>query len=214
MIDLEEDIPEFNDKETALLNELGLDDDQNEDKNDNIVEYISSHKIKKKGKVIGNETVRRYTFSNSLSIIKRDYNNIYSIIEEKVINIIENDSSISEEQTKQAQELLDNDKLSDIIKMLNITDKIFTDELFCKIYNDFLDEKTSYNKLLEEYKLKEENEINKLRGKPKEIEKGLYFCKKCGSYDVKISLSQTRRADEPETMFVDCNICKARCRYS
>lgn len=217
-MEIVEEIPtdEFADKEDLLLDELGLlDNKQDEEETTN---YISSYKMKKKSKVIGEETVRKYIFSNSINILNRDYNIdvIKSIIEEKVINFIETDSSISEDQLRLAQQLLNDNKIYDIIKILNIGNKILTNDLFSKIYNEYIlsvDEKIDFDNSMSQYQLNEKKEIDKIKGETKVIEKGLYSCKKCGSFDVKISLSQIRRADEPETMFVDCNICKSRQKH-
>jgi DNA-directed RNA polymerase subunit M/transcription elongation factor TFIIS len=50
------------------------------------------------------------------------------------------------------------------------------------------------------------------RNKPL-LGKGIFKCEKCGSDDTEDYEKQTRSADEPMTVFVNCRKCKARFRY-
>jgi DNA-directed RNA polymerase subunit M/transcription elongation factor TFIIS len=50
------------------------------------------------------------------------------------------------------------------------------------------------------------------RNKPL-LGKGIFKCEKCGSDDTEDYEKQTRSADEPMTVYVNCRKCKARFRY-
>ncbi len=227
------EIAEIKDKDEELAEELGLlENDQEENIDVESAHCFSIFKTKRKGKPIGHETIRTYNFCNSslgvVSVIKKDYNKPFIIaeIEKRIIAIIEQ-IEFDEKEAKIVQELIDNDKIIDILNTdigeINILSRMFTDDLFTKLYSNYInyiskEEKdiTSFKLQLEEFKLKELKEIRKITGEiapSKPLEKGLYNCKKCQSYDVKLESKQIRSSDEPETLFVDCKQCGHRQRY-
>jgi len=231
MLDFTEDnneIVEVKDKDEELAEELGLLEDDGENyaniestgaSNGN---SFSSFKIKRRGKAIGHETVRTYLFSTSnstIKTIKKDYNKpfIIDVLEKRIAPLIE-ETEFPEDEATAVQELIDSDKLiniSEVTDKIN-TSKIFTDDLFTTLYSQYINYlfKEEKDVTFDVFKLKEQKEINKIIGDEfKSLEKGLYNCKKCGSYNVKMESKQTRSSDEPETLFIDCKQCGHRQRF-
>jgi DNA-directed RNA polymerase subunit M/transcription elongation factor TFIIS len=92
-------------------------------------------------------------------------------------------------------------------KLLNISSK-FMDVLPNQRVNGIYHNLPS----LELNRMNFEIEKDIFRNKPL-LGKGIFKCEKCGSDDTEDYEKQTRSADEPMTVFVNCRKCKARFRY-